>query len=69
MTEKPYLAGYFFGRDGRRTHRRFDAVGVELKGDEDLRHADLAGEPIDDHRDAFEAIGGVPELVVPPSPA
>jgi hypothetical protein len=34
MTEKPseaYLAGYFFGRDGRRTERRFDAVGVELK--------------------------------------
>ena len=34
MTEKPseaYLAGYFSGRDGRRTERRFDAVGVELK--------------------------------------
>jgi hypothetical protein len=34
MTEKPteaYLAGYFFGRDGRRTERRFDAVDVELK--------------------------------------
>jgi hypothetical protein len=34
MTEKPseaYLAGYFFGRDGRRTERRFDAVGVEIK--------------------------------------
>jgi hypothetical protein len=34
MTEKPseaYLAGYFFGRDGRRTERRFDDVGVELK--------------------------------------
>jgi hypothetical protein len=33
MTEKPseaYLAGYFFGRDGRRTERRFDDV-VELK--------------------------------------
>jgi hypothetical protein len=34
MTEKPseaYLAGYFFGRDGRRTERRFDDMGVELK--------------------------------------
>jgi hypothetical protein len=34
MTEKPseaYLAGYFFGGDGRRTERRFDTVGVELK--------------------------------------
>ena len=34
MTEKPspaYLAGYFFGRDGRRTERRFDDVGVEIK--------------------------------------
>jgi hypothetical protein len=34
MTEKPseaYLAGYFFGREGRRTERRFDAVVVELK--------------------------------------
>ncbi|MBV8441012.1 MAG: hypothetical protein JO312_10735 [Hyphomicrobiales bacterium] len=34
MTEKrseAYLAGYFFGREGRRTKRRFDAVGVELK--------------------------------------
>ena len=34
MTEKrseAYLAGYFFGREGRRTNRRFDAVGVELK--------------------------------------
>ena len=34
MTEKPseaYLAGYFFGREGRRTERRFDEVGVELK--------------------------------------
>jgi hypothetical protein len=34
MIEKPseaYLAGYFFGRDGRRTERRFDAVGVEIK--------------------------------------
>ena len=34
MTEKPseaYLADYFFGRDGRRTERRFDAVGVEIK--------------------------------------
>ena len=34
MTEKPseaYLAGYFFGRDGRRAERRFDAAGVELK--------------------------------------
>ena len=34
MTEKPseaYLAGYFFGRDGRGTERRFDDVGVELK--------------------------------------
>jgi hypothetical protein len=33
MTKKPseaYLAGYFFGRDGRRTERRFDDV-VELK--------------------------------------
>jgi hypothetical protein len=31
MTEKPseaYLAGYFFGREGRRTERRFDDVGV-----------------------------------------
>jgi hypothetical protein len=31
MTEKPseaYLAGYFFGRDGRRTERRFDAVST-----------------------------------------
>jgi hypothetical protein len=29
MTEKPseaYLAGYFSGRDGRRTERRFDAA-------------------------------------------
>jgi hypothetical protein len=34
MTEKPseaYLAGYFFGTDGRRTERRFDVVGVEIK--------------------------------------
>jgi hypothetical protein len=34
MIEKPseaYLAGYFSGRDGRRTERRFDAVGVEIK--------------------------------------
>jgi hypothetical protein len=34
MTEKPseaYLAAYFFGRDGRRTERRFNEVGVELK--------------------------------------
>jgi hypothetical protein len=34
MTEKPsetYLAGYFFGRERRRTERRFDAVGVEIK--------------------------------------
>jgi hypothetical protein len=34
MPEKPseaYLAGYFFGRDGRRTERRFDDVGVEIK--------------------------------------
>ena len=34
MTEIPseaYLAGYFFGRDGRRTDRRVDAVGVEIK--------------------------------------
>jgi hypothetical protein len=34
MTEKPseaYLAGYFFGREGRRTERRFDDVGVEIK--------------------------------------
>ena len=34
MAEKPseaYLAGYFFGRDGRRTERRFDDVGVEIK--------------------------------------
>ena len=33
MTEKPseaYLTGYFFGRAGRRTERRFDAVGVEI---------------------------------------
>jgi hypothetical protein len=34
MTQKPseaYLTGYFFGRDGRRTERRFDDVGVEIK--------------------------------------
>ena len=34
MTKKPseaYLAGYFFGREGRRNERRFDAVGVEIK--------------------------------------
>jgi hypothetical protein len=34
MNGKPseaYLAGYFFGRDGRRTERRFDDVGVELE--------------------------------------
>jgi hypothetical protein len=34
MTEKPteaYLAGYFFGRDGRRTERRFDDLGIEIK--------------------------------------
>jgi hypothetical protein len=34
MTEKPseaYLAGYFFGREERRTERRFDEVGVEIK--------------------------------------
>ncbi len=34
MTEKPseaYLAGYFFGREGRQTARRFDAVGIEIK--------------------------------------
>jgi len=34
MTQKPsepYLAGYFFGREGRRTERRFDAVGIEIK--------------------------------------
>jgi hypothetical protein len=34
MTEKPseaYLAGYFFGREGRRPERRFDASGDELK--------------------------------------
>jgi hypothetical protein len=34
MTEKPteaYLAAYFFGRDGRRTERRFDDVGIEIK--------------------------------------
>jgi hypothetical protein len=26
-----YLAGYFFGREGRRTEGRFDAVGIEIK--------------------------------------
>src|ERR1700692_4158638 len=34
MTEKPseaYLAGYLFGRDGRRTGRGVDAVGLEIK--------------------------------------
>jgi hypothetical protein len=34
MTEKPseaYLAGYFFGREGRPPERRFDASGDELK--------------------------------------
>jgi hypothetical protein len=34
MTQEPseaYLAGYFFGREGRRTERRFDAPGVEIK--------------------------------------
>jgi len=34
MTEKPsaaYLAGYFFGREGRRTERRFDDVAIEIK--------------------------------------
>ena len=34
LTERPseaYLAGYFFGRNGRRTERRFDAPGVEIK--------------------------------------
>ena len=26
-----YLAGYFFGREGRRTERRFDKPGEEIK--------------------------------------
>ena len=29
--ERFILAGYFFGREGRRTERRFDAVGIEIK--------------------------------------
>ena len=58
MTDKSseaYLAGYFFGRDGRRTERRFDDLGIEIKaygeGFVDGRHTARAAE---DWRKAIE---------------
>jgi hypothetical protein len=55
-----YLAGYFFGRDGRRAERRFDAVGVEIKayaeGIVDGRRTARAAE---DWRQAIEHEHGV----------
>src|SRR5580704_3391126 len=58
MTENPseaYLAGYFFGRDGRPTERRFDAVGVELKA---------YGEGIVDGRRTARAAEDWPKAIV-----